>query len=269
MKLVCPKCMTRLKVSADKIPPIGGWAKCPKCAERFFVQPPGKGVDLHSEASKEAGAGKRPIRDSASQRFIDRLKSLRGESPDTIGHGPLIYSEVTIFPEPAISPAIYQGIGLALLAVPLLLLIMAFMIKSESASTPRQEAEKFNADFNDDKNIKLIRSDLVMIRRNMSKRPVITSTITYTGSESRVFNYFSERLTPGICKSISKLEINSNQPIKGFEATGTCSDGVTRRLKMLVTWTDKTAVVGFQGYPAHEEVELYPIRPVVAQKGNQ
>lgn len=269
MKLVCPKCMTRLKAPADKIPLIGGWAKCPKCSERFFVQPPGKGVDLHSEASKDSGAGKRPIRDSASQRLIDRLKSLRGESQDTLGHGPLIYSEVTIFPEPVISPAIYRTFGLALLSLPLLFLIMAFMVKSEPAATPDLEIEKFKASLNDDKNIKLIQSDLVTIRRNMSKRPIVNSTVTQTGSESRVFNFFSERLAPGICKSITRLEITSNQPIKGFEATGVCSEGASRRLKMLVTWTDKTAVVKIQGYPEHEEMELYPIRPIVAKKRSQ
>ena len=41
MKLNCPKCGHGLSVSEARVPSSGGWARCPKCGEKFFLTPQG------------------------------------------------------------------------------------------------------------------------------------------------------------------------------------------------------------------------------------
>lgn len=260
--LVCPKCMSRLKVGADKVPAVGGWARCPKCSERFFVKAPGSKVDLHSDASRSsaAPAPRRVLRDSASQLLLNKLKSAKGVQAETgqgLDNRALIYGEVTIFPDPAPSPAVCQGLGIALLALPLLFLTIAF-INSSPPSRPSQKAADFRSEMNDEGDIKLVRSDLVKIRRGILNQTKVASAIDRSGSESRVFKYYSSRLVPGICDAISRLELESERPTKGFEMTAVCAEGRSRRLKMEVTWNDKIARVKFPAHSKHEDMDLFP-----------
>jgi len=265
MKLTCPKCQSQLKVPADKIPAAGGWARCPHCAEKFFVKAPGSEIDLLSQIPGDGSAG-RLGRNAEGRRLLDRLRAA-GRAPEAAKEpdwSDFISSEVTIFPEPAPTPALYQALGLALLGLPVLLLGL-FFVWYESPPQPVASTVVFDKTFNNEQDPKQILANLDTIRRNMANQKRIISTVRRTGSESRVFNYFAARLMPGTCDAISRLEMTSEAPTKGFEATGFCIGGKVNWLKMEVVWTNRTAIISFPHYSKAEEMEMYPIEPRVVR----
>ena len=262
MKLVCPKCLSHLKVPAEKIPVGGGWARCPKCAEMFYVQPPGQGLDLLSEPAKTPPARRqRSGRDESSQELLDRLRTQRGEENRDDRRFDLDFNKVTIFPEPALAPAVYQGMGVALLALPVLVMAVIFF-KSGPAAPPPVSTVEFKTMLNNEFNPDLIRADLLQIRRQTTYKNSLLTQVDYSGSESRVFKYFAAEMVPGICDVINRLDIESDRPPKGFAATATCQGGILERLRMQVSWTDRTAIISFPGYSKHDQVvDLFPPRP--------
>jgi len=270
MKLVCPKCLSHLKVPAAKVPAGGGWARCPKCAEMFYVQAPGQGLDLLSEAPGAPPARRRQRygRDEGSQQLLDRLRTQRGEDVRDDRRFDLDLNKVIIFPEPALPPAVYQVIGLALLSLPILALAVIFF-KSEPAAAPAPSAAEFKAQLNNEFNPALIRADLLQIRRQTIYKKRLLTQVDFTGSESRVFKYFAANMVPGICDAINQLEIESDRPTNGFSATAVCREGILESLRMQVHWTDRTAVISFPGYSQHDqEVDLFPLQSVVAGHAN-
>lgn len=261
MKLTCPKCQSQLKVPADKIPAAGGWARCPHCSEKFFVKSPATQVDLLSPTPGDGSTG-RLGRNAEGQRLLDRLKAAgrAPESPKAPGWSDFISQEVTIFPEPAPTPALYQALGLTLLGLPVLLLGL-FFAWYEAPAQPAAPTAVFEKTFNNAQDPKQVLVYLDIVRRNMANQKRIISTIRRTGSESKIFNYFAARLMPGTCDDISRLEMTSDAPTKGFEATGYCIGGKVNWLKMEVVWTNRAAIVSFPHYSKAEEMEMYPLEP--------
>lgn len=257
MKLVCPKCLTNLKVPVEKVPADGGWARCPKCGEKFYVQPPGKALDLLSEPPQAPPTRKRPGRDESSQMLLNQLRAKKGEK---VGGDPRLadFKEVTIFPEPATAPGAYQALGAALLALPIIVLAIIFF-KSDVAGNPPVSYADFNSRLNDEFNPDLIRTDLLQIRQRTTDKKRLKKQVDFSGSESRVFKYFAADMVPGVCDSISWLDIESDMPPKGFAATAVCVGGILERLRMQVNWTDRTAIISFPGYSRRDqEVDLFP-----------
>lgn len=265
MKLVCPKCASRLKIPPDKVPPAGGWARCPKCSERFFVPGPGREVDLLAEHLGGAGAAannyrRPPGRDAASQQLLNRLrKSGRGQAYGP-GQREAGEAEVTIYPQVAPSPLIFRSVGLVFLLLPLIFMAVAF-VKSGSKADVSDPTPAFNKLFNNEKDVELIRADLDNIKRKLLIQKKTNSLIRQSGAESRVFKYFAARLlAPGACDGISSLDLFADKPGRGFELTAVCVDGPVRRLKMEVAWHDGLALVRFPGYSKTDELDLYPPR---------
>ena len=252
------------------MPAGGGWARCPKCTEMFYVQAPGKGLDLLSEPPPTSPARRtRARRDESSQQLLDRLRTQRGEDVRDDRRFDLDLSKVTIFPEPALAPAVSQALGMALLALPIIVLGVIFF-KSSPPGPPPISTTEFKERLNNEFNPDLIRADLLQIRRQTIYKKKLLTQIDFTGSESRVFKYFAANMVPGICDVISWLEIESERPTKGFAATAVCEGGILESLRMQVSWTDRTAVISFPGFSKHDqEVDLFPAKPLAANKSAQ
>lgn len=251
------------------MPVNGGWARCPKCAERFYIPAQGKGLDLISDIPGTSPARRRSGRDDTSQQLLDRLRAKRGEEISDKRLFELDFNDITIFPEPALSPAVCQAIGIALLALPVLVLAIIFFKYDQPAPAPVSTSE-FNEMLNNEFNSDLIRADLLQIRSQTINKNRLLTQIDFTGSESRVFKYFASDMVPGVCDVITWLDMESDSPTRGFEVTAVCEGGILEKLKMQVSWTDRTAIINFPGYSKHyQEVDLYPLKPAAANKSAQ
>jgi len=201
--------------------------------------------------------------------MLDRLRAARGDEAWG-SHNEDLGAEipmVTIFPEPALSPAVGQAIGIALLCLPVLVLTMIFF-SSKPPQPPPVSTAVFEEKFNDEMNVELVRADLVAIRKKMMRQQRVIYAVDFTGSESRIFKYFVHRLAPGRCDSFTRLDLESDKPIKGYLVTAACVEGSLKELKMEVTWTDRTARVHFPDYPEYEddELDMFPFMTMTARK---
>lgn len=274
MKLTCPKCHSNLRIPAEKVPITGAWASCPKCQERFFIKPPAQqqqaaaGVigPRHSEALKAPqtaapppAAGSLKRRDQESQRLLERMKrkrpELRTEQPE-----PIDFSALTVYPEFVSYPVARQVVTGILLATPLVVMAVIFYAGSNVKPQPLAPSTTL-VKMQDKSNTELVKNDLRSLRKHMQRRQnVVRMRIDSSGPEARIFNYFMERMVPGVCEGegISSLRIAADSS-KGFSALGTCTSN-SKELEMNVVWTMNTAKVSFTGYPAQgtEEIDLFP-----------
>lgn len=262
MKLVCPKCQARLRISDQQVPANGAWAKCPKCRERFFINPAAQSAaDLTRPYQSEKPNGPASIRrDQSSQQLIERLRTKRGLEAGE-GGGGFDPDLVTVYPELRISQDFYQPIGLALLAVPVLCLVW---LLTSLDTAPRQidasrDPQKIMAAKRaSDNNIDLVRQDLLNIKRDLMRRPRQVVSVDHTGPESRVFNYFMSDMLPGVCSGIDYIEVSDLKPAYGFAAKARCVDMPKNYLEMKVEWVARKAVVTFPYYRTKDEIDLYP-----------
>ncbi|MDR0882136.1 MAG: zinc-ribbon domain-containing protein [Candidatus Adiutrix sp.] len=261
VKLTCPSCQAKLQVPDDHIPAAGGWARCPKCRDRFFLKPGGQAaVDLarpFQEPPTAQASPTRPGRDEASQKLLDRLKDKnRAGQPDK-GLEDFEPGEIIVFPAPALSETACQYIGLALLSLPLLAIILVLSWGRTTPAVVSQVSPTALKRLNTEDSPEIIRADLLNIKRDLLRRRRPHIDVDYSGPESRVFKYFMGRLTPpDYCSGITHLEIAASQPTSGFVATGFCQGEAYKLLEMKASWTIWGVRVQFSDYPGQEEFEM-------------
>lgn len=192
------------------------------------------------------------------------MKMARGEALDNGGVDPAdkFSTLVTIFPTPGPAPVLYQVMGIILLSVPLLAIVFVLATSKQPETEPYLPPDIRQTEFSNDFKPEVIRLDLVNIRRYMRNQRRVPNFVDYSGSESRVFKYFASLLIPGVCDQITRLELKTEWPAKGFEATGQCEGGILKKITMQVVWDETRAIISFPGYskkPA--EVEMYPVHP--------
>ena len=264
MKLVCPKCNLRLSLPDDKIPAGGAWAVCPRCRERFFVNPGAlplenltRPVSAPSAPNPSGGASRG--RDQASRRLLESMKNKQGLKDELPPFDPGL---ITVYPRPALSASIYRGLGFLLLGLPVAGIIALFLSASRQppadgppAPQPVTALSRVNTQGNEES----IRKDLITVRRDLANKRRQVVNINYSGPESRVFNYFMGRLVPEICSGIYQLELTPLDSLAGFTAKGLCLEPEGRELKMRVDWAGRYGIITFPDYREIEEVELYPL----------
>ena len=275
MKLTCPKCYSKLRIPAEKVPATGAWACCPKCQERFFVRPVTEQKTVPDTfAASQPGASK-PVglrgRDQDSQRLLERMRQKRPELK-TADYPPVDFSAITLYPEYVSSPVARQVVTGILLVAPLLVMAVIFHSSSQVGAQP-MVASTLLIKMNDDANIDLIRRDLRNMRRYLQKyKNSVNMEIDYSGPESRIFNYFMDKMVPGVCEGngITLLHLAANPASNGFKATGTCA-GSKRQVEMQVTWQERLARISFTNFPkqGYEDIEIYPIASRHAAFKNQ
>lgn len=270
MKLACPKCHLRLRIPDQRVSESGAWAQCPRCQERFFINPAGSSIeelirppDKGQPASLASGtAGRR--RDTSSQELLDRLKARQGQSPGASAYDPGL---IIVYPEPAIPEWAYQAASVALLCLPLLAIFLLFNSANQRldrGGALRPEPAVTAVDrLNNQEDPELIRKDLRTIKRDHMMRRRNVYGVGYGGPESRVFKYFMNRLAPGVCSSIEYLQIvvpNSGPP--RFSVTALCLEPEGRRLEMQVAWdSTSNSRVTFPYSQRTESFDLYARPP--------
>lgn len=262
IKLVCPKCQLNLRVPRQRVPAAGAWAQCPRCQERFFINPAGSSVEDLTRPfpgvpdSSSTRAGGVAGRDSSSQQLLDRVKAKRG-LPKEVEYEPEL---IVVYPEPALPDYVYRAASAAMLCLPLLVAFLLFSSTNSRLNRDEPPPALVNTAvdrLNDRENPELIRTDLLNIKRDhaLRRRPVYG--IGYSGPESRVFNYFMNRLAPGACDGISYLQITvPGEGGRGFRATGFCLAPEGRRLDMMVDWIDQGSRITFPYTDRSEEFGL-------------
>lgn len=252
IKLVCPQCQLNLRVPKQRVPAAGAWAQCPRCQERFFINPAGSSVeDLtrpfpgDTPDSSSARAGGVAGRDSSSQELLDRVKAKRG-LPKEIAYEPEL---IIVYPEPAPPDYVYRVASAAMLCLPLLVAFLLFSSTNSRLNRVEPPPAPVNTAvdrLNDRDNPESIRTDLMNIKRDHVLRRRTVYGIGYSGPESRVFNYFMNRLAPEACDGISYLKITvPDGGGRGFRATGFCLTPEGRRLDMRVDWIGQGSRITF------------------------
>lgn len=265
MKIVCPTCQAKLKISDHQVPAAGVWAKCPKCHERFFIKPSAQIIfDLTAPFQRPAQApGPLPRRDPMAQQIVERARVKRGLAVGPIRNAADEESSpVTVFPKAAVPPEVYKAIGLALLGFPILFIAIFFssLPYSKPELSPGLQPAAIVAKINDvNNNQALIRQDLLNIRKDMVRRPRPFYGSGYSSSETRVFNYFVANMLPEeICSGIDYTEVTKLTSAYGFTVRGHCLGGNGQPLEMRVEWTLKKATIQFPYYQARSEFDLSP-----------
>jgi predicted Zn finger-like uncharacterized protein len=255
MKLACPKCGRHLAVADNLVPGAGGWARCPRCGERFFLKP-SAGPELVNVSSA-------PVRGGADREEL--LKRLKVRSPQAAAQrwedNHADFEEVTIFPRRALSPEAALAAGCLILTLALLSTILLFLssVHHREALPPAQAPARLN----NDQSPSLVRQDLVDILRRHSKRDYLWAVVDFTGPESRVFKYCRDRLVPeDHCPTLVRLELKSAAPAEGLSLFGSCQDYDGRRdpepLELKLKWVERAALAGFTGYQDFLELEMFP-----------
>lgn len=267
LKLVCPKCQLNLRVPEQRVPAAGAWAQCPRCRERFFINPAGSSLEdltrpfANGDSGSAAPRRGASARDSSSQRLLDRLKAKRGQ-PEEPGYEP---GQVIVYPEPALPGSVYQAASVVMLCLPLLAVFFLFSSANtrlnRPAAPPPAPVSTAVERLNDQENPELIRKDLVSIKRDHLMRRRNLYGMGYSGPESRVFNYFMNRLAPGVCDGVHYLQVSVPMGgVSGFSMTGLCLAPEGRRLEMRVKWSDQGGRISF---PYNQRFEDFSLRPGV------
>lgn len=282
LKLACPKCRLNLRVPAQRVPASGAWAQCPRCRERFFINPAGHSLEEltrpfasgpaeaapgpapapgpasapgpvsasgPASASAPAASPGRPVRDANSQRLLDRLKAKRGpqaDEPDDYEPG-----MVMVYPEPAIPESVFRAASAAMLCLPLLAIFLIFSFSGSRLAKPaaaRPEPEITTVGMlNDYESEAMIRQDLSNLRRDQLMRRRSLYGVGHNGPETRVFQYFMHRLAPNVCAGVRYIQVSvPNSPAgpdAGFTMTGFCEDPEDRRLAINIEWAGRAGLV--------------------------
>jgi hypothetical protein len=244
-----------MRLPDDKVPAAGAWAQCPRCLERFFINPAGMSFEsLTTPAPRPAAPRSR--RDEAGRELLSRLKNRQGEHNEAPFFEPGL---VTVYPQAAVSEIVQRAMASVLLCLPLLAVGYLFYSASSSRADRPPEPEQLPAvaKVNDNSSLEIIRKDLVNIRRDLASRQSQPKGIDYSGPEVRVFKYFMARLTPDVCSGIHYLEIKPTAAA-GFRALGHCVDPTGLVLEMRVEWDGLRSLVSFPQYGQAEELEIYP-----------
>lgn len=260
MRLTCPVCHTKLKLAAEKLPPQGAWARCPKCGHPFFI-PPATVASPVSELPPVREYKPAPFkagqRDLESQKLLERLKERQGlpprpEPPDPSDNDAWVrIVEARRFPSKA-------GLWGASFILVLSIFFLGYVFcggnqdKIRNTTAVSQEETIWPGMAQED----VIRRDLIYIRKSISIYRQKNIEIEASGPESRVFKYFMAQLAPGVCSGISALTIEVNEHDIGFKAIGQCLESPSTYLVMHLDWGQNLALISFEGQPGRTEFSL-------------
>jgi len=257
VKFTCPACQAKLTINDERIPEAGAWARCPKCQDRFFIPPKNKALGL--DRTDANGPPRLNLeRGEAREKILARARSINGASDNQAAAEFDPEAVVVIYPDlQQRSLLLNVAIGF-FIVLPLIALLVAFKASSRIPTDASQAEVVTVARVTDKDNSALIRSDLVSLRRKMIRQGRFSVGVESSSAETRVFNYYMDRLVPGACQGISYIEVSSSSPVNGFKAVATCRENPHKKLEMLVEWPNNTAVITFPDYRSRETVEMNP-----------
>ena len=247
MKLVCPRCSAKSTVPDDRVPAKGAWAKCPKCAERFFIKPK-SAVPLSADQPRSEQISSAPReRSPEAQKIIDRLRKGREKEAESrlTPPGPDL-ELVTVFPE---TVSDFKPVFLVLALVGgLSLLGVAVLFKKSTEISPvatqSSPAEFKITQYGEDQ----LRLSLASLRKSTNRRKHLYRRVTEPGMEFQAFETILDRLAPGSCQEgLDSLVLGSRNPAGGFEVDILCRPKGLYQFPMKVSWQNGFAVITMPG----------------------
>lgn len=252
MNLTCPKCRARAVIPDDRVPAGGAWARCPQCAEKFFIQPAGWNHVVEQLASVPDKAPVRGPRTAEVQEMINRLKGSQAEEEAAAQD----LSYITVYPAPARSFTPYLVVLLLLAASAVMLPLLFFNSAGERAVITQPSPRPAGA-------VKAygeveLREDLLTLRRRFRRQANLNYHVDHSGAESRMYKYLLARLTPGQCQEIRRIQFNSSRPDQGFTAEAACLESGFASPLLHVQWRQGQAVIRFEGSDERMTLEMFP-----------
>lgn len=256
MKLTCPKCRAKSSVPDAQVPVNGAWARCPKCGERFFIQPLGQGWMDAPLQEAQAPAPKSRRRSPEAQKMLERLRSKSETEGRTSLTGPAYDpATITVFPQPESSQALTWVAAAVLAFMVGYVLVGSFNQGGKVRVASEEPTTILGVTAYGEKEL---RADLLALRRQSSGRPHLRRTVSYSGHESRVFKYFLAELAADECQEITRLDISADRSDNDFNAVALCLDDRRSIPTMRVLWEGRDAVVSFEGYSESRRFILFP-----------
>ncbi|UQZ87819.1 hypothetical protein C4J81_00730 [Deltaproteobacteria bacterium Smac51] len=252
MKLTCPRCFSKSTVPDERVPAGGAWAKCPKCKERFFINP---GAAIFQTAPDVTILPSRPAgRSEEAQSLLARMRKHDTEASTRIDGPPYDPSMVTLFPEPLVNYRVYF-LTLGLLVAGLAAFLINVFRDSAGNVPPGQSfpAQLAVNEYNEDDFI----NELRRVRRTTHRRNHLLLTIDHKGLETRVFQKILDKLVPGACPEVVKLMFVSDHPAGGFNAEITCRPDMPPDFEMEVRWRSGSALINLPGRNQRMTVPLF------------
>lgn len=247
MKLTCPKCRAHCFVPDDKVPQAGAWAKCPQCAERFFIRPRGfawEAPPVKSPPPPPPTRGRSP----EAQALLNRLRPDSGQAYS--GDENLIILSL-------VKPPNYQLYALVS-CVTIIMVLSAACLTIKSNPSPGRVSSPATAALSDVQGPEQIRSDLRYLRSQTRRLPTLDRTVEFSGAESRTFKYFIQDLSPGACLEISSLKLSSKKPDSEFEMQATCLRRGLPEPRLRFRWLGTTVEVSAPPRSKSVVFELFP-----------
>lgn len=251
MKVSCPKCHIRCVVADELIPEGGAWAKCPKCQERFFINP--KALNLLTEGFPgEARPSLSKGRDT--QKFIQKIRKKRGieDAPDGFDSSKMV--ALSIYSPP--NYRLYVGVSIFLLLICAIWVINLFL-QTSGPKEPLAQARPLTSALYDHENL---RNDLITLRKRSAALHRVSWRIEASGAETRIFNYMMDALAHGVCPDISELEIKSDQPSESIEMQARCEGYGSDLLSpvIMIIWNGRSVTARISDRREGMEIELFP-----------
>jgi hypothetical protein len=112
--------------------------------------------------------------------------------------------------------------------------------------------------------------DLRSLQAGTVNNTFVDRTVDFTGNESRIYKFAVSQLAPNSCQSITRLNIQSNEPSRELDMIGTCLNRTERPVTIRVVWNGRYADVfpEGQGRTNRLNVLIHPPMPgEVAEPG--
>lgn len=235
MYLTCPSCLARLQIAAEKIPPRGAWARCPKCKEKFVVKPEGQGLGLLDDPTPSARPPAHNLnrpRTPEEQRLLERLgrnKPQSGPTPRELAEMPVIY--------PDVASRLTPGCTLLLVAPAVVFsLVLLISLKMAMYTPPREVVELPAVGAQPPKpyDRAAYDRDLLAIRRNINANYYHPYRVTGVGPERRALLYLLNSCGPAtdmfVLESLDIEPDGGRTSLNGITVTFNYSGRLRRRL---------------------------------------
>ncbi|MDR2349374.1 MAG: zinc-ribbon domain-containing protein [Deltaproteobacteria bacterium] len=249
MILLCPGCMTKLRVSDSSLTGKKEvWVKCPKCGERFRPQPGNLDKELGLAPAQTAPVpGQRDAVNSILNRIdYNRLGTGAREEAGTI------LDALPVLPEDPPRTKIWLG----LTAVMVILLLGAMGWVFAYSVAPPVETQAYEAPPPLDYGKDILLSDFLALRRDLLRLRHVDRNINYKGRESRIYKYYVPLLAPDTCREITEIHLWSTRTTDGFKMSGTCADPRLEGATLEVRWDLRAAKIAVKDGPMELNLQL-------------
>jgi predicted Zn finger-like uncharacterized protein len=242
--VVCPKCLGRYRVPLSKIPRQGAWVTCPSCSERFIIK-----LNDQSFTEPQTTTAPQTTTPHGAMAVPGATKEIKPHMYRLWNQEQVSELEVTIL-DP-VTPMVRRYWGIGLVAALLLIflaeaLILRSSLRTANSMTELQQNSRPQAP--QVYGLDELALDLRSLQIGTVNSTFVDREIDFTGHESRIYKYAVSQLAPGNCQSITRLNLQSNEPGRWLNLIGTCFNQSERPATIRVAWNGRYADLFVDGH---------------------